>query len=106
MEIVESEELNHLCRLFEQGDPRGRFASRVKVVLHDGSELSSGLIDGGLAYPSRGWNEDVMEEKFRWLVVPVVGETQTEQLIELIWSFADQPGMSELIRLSGGRPNG
>ncbi|MBN1179406.1 MAG: MmgE/PrpD family protein, partial [Anaerolineae bacterium] len=51
VEVEESEELNELCRLFEKGDPRGRFASKVTFVLEDGRTLHSGLVDGGLRFP-------------------------------------------------------
>ena len=106
VEIVESDELNQLCRLFQRGDPRGRFASRVTVVLDNGSELASGLVDGGLSYPPPGWGEDVMEEKFRWLVAPVLGEERTERLITMVWSFEEQQGMEGLIRATGGSQDG
>jgi len=33
VEVVESEELNKLCRLHAAGDPRGRFASIVTIKL-------------------------------------------------------------------------
>ncbi len=37
IEIIESEELNELCRLHAQGDPKGCFASKVTIKLKDGS---------------------------------------------------------------------
>ncbi len=100
VEIVESEEMNELCRLFKEGDPRGRFASRVILILKDGTRLDSGLVGGGLAYPPAGWDQPRMEEKFHWLVDPVLGRDRADKLIELVWSFEEQPSMAELIRTS------
>ena len=98
VEVRESEELNELCRLFASGDPRGRFASSVALVLSDGTQLESGLVDGGLAYPPPGWNEPRMEEKFHWLVDPVLGRTRADRLVDLVWSFDRQPGVEELVK--------
>jgi 2-methylcitrate dehydratase PrpD len=103
VEVRESEELNELCRLFALGDPRGRFASRVTLVLKDGRRLESGLVSGGLAYPTAGWDEQRMEEKFYWLVDPVLGRDRADRLIELVWSFQEQPGVDELIGVTTGR---
>ena len=50
--VVESPEMERLCKLFEQGDPEGRFASAVTITLKDGREYRSGLVDGGLAFPT------------------------------------------------------
>jgi len=97
VEVRESEELNELRRLFEKGDPRGRFAASVTLVLKDGRRLESGLVGGGLTFPQPGWNGNTMEEKFRWLVEPVLGGNRADRLIELVWSFENQPGVEELI---------
>jgi 2-methylcitrate dehydratase PrpD len=100
VEVYESEELNELCRLFRAGDARGRFASRVTLVLDDGRRLDSGLVDGGLSYPPVGWDRGRMEEKFHWLVDPVLGKNRANELVELVWSFDEQAGVDELIHLS------
>ena len=67
VEVVEDAEMERLCRLFEQGDPGGRFASTVTITLHDGREFHSGVVDGGLRFPQPGWDEARMEDKFRWM---------------------------------------
>jgi 2-methylcitrate dehydratase PrpD len=105
VEVRESEELNELRRLFHAGDARGRFASRVSLVLADGRRLDSGLADGGLSYPPVGWDRARMEEKFHWLVDPVLGCKQADRLIALVWSFEQQPDVAELIGLTvtGGK---
>lgn len=97
VEVRESEELNELARLFQQGDPRGRFASSVTLVLKDGTEFVSGLVEGGFAYPPVGWNEERMEEKFRWLTEPVLGKKRTERLLETVRSFEKLRDVRELI---------
>jgi 2-methylcitrate dehydratase PrpD len=97
VEVQESQELNELCRLFEAGDSRGRFASEVTLVLRDGREFRSGLVDGGLRFPQPGWNEAAMEEKFRWLVQPVLSKKRVDRLIQMIWSFEALSSVRELI---------
>lgn len=103
VEVRESEELNELCRLYAMGDPRGRFASSVTVVLNDGRQLESGLVCGGLAFPQPGWDEHTMEEKFHWLVDPVLGGGRADRLIDLVWHFEEKPDVDELIAEVRGR---
>jgi 2-methylcitrate dehydratase PrpD len=98
VEVRESEDLNELCRLFHAGDARGRFASRVTLLLDDGKRLESGLVDGGLSYPPVGWDRGRMEEKFHWLVDPVLGENRADELVKLVWSFDEQAGVDRLVR--------
>ena len=71
--------MERLCRLFEQGDPSGRFASTVTITLRDGRKFDSGVVDGGLRFPQPGWDEARMEDKFRWsrvCVGPVARSTR------------------------------
>ena len=84
VEVIESEELNELCRLFEQGDPRGRFASIVTIALQDGREYNSGMVDGGLRFPQPGWDQDVMEEKFRWLAAYVLEPARVDAVMDML----------------------
>ena len=102
VEVRESEELNELCRLYSIGDPRGRFASSVTLILKDGRKLESGLVGGGLAFPQAGWNEQVMEEKFRWLVEPLLGAPATRRLMELVWRCEELDGVAELVGIVQG----
>jgi 2-methylcitrate dehydratase PrpD len=103
VEVRESDEMNELCRLFAAGDPRGRFASSVTLLLQDGRQLDSGLVDGGLAYPPPRWDENSMEEKFHWLVDPVLGAGRADRLVYMVWNFEKQSGMEELIGETRGR---
>lgn len=95
VEIVESEELNELCRLYESGDPRGRFASIVRIRLNDGREFDSGMAESSEKHPPSGWDEKVMEEKFRWLTGYVLDEARIDGLLDMLWRFEDVPTVRE-----------
>jgi 2-methylcitrate dehydratase PrpD len=97
--VQESEELNELRRLYEKGDPRGRFASRVTIVLQDGQEFKSGLVEGGLSFPQPGWDERKMEDKFCWLVSHVLDKARTDELTGLAWQFDQVADVRELTNL-------
>jgi hypothetical protein len=43
-----------------------------------------------------------MEEKFHWLVDPVLGRDRADRLVDLVWSFEEQAGVAELIRTTLG----
>jgi 2-methylcitrate dehydratase PrpD len=101
VEVVESEELNELRRLFERGDPLGRFASKVTLVMEDGRAYHSGLVDGGLRFPQTGWDKGVMESKFRWLVGNVLNQARVEDLLETAWRFDELADVGEFARRLG-----
>jgi len=85
--LEESEELNELCRLYELGDPQGRFAGIVRIRLNDGREFDSGMVESGEQHPPVGWDEAVMESKFRWLAQHVLEDDQIEELLDVLWHF-------------------
>ena len=89
--------MERLCRLFEQGDPAGRFASTVTIKLHNGREFDSGLVDGGLRFPQPGWDEARMEEKFRWMAGFVLDDQRIETLAAMLWRFEQVPSVREVI---------
>ncbi len=99
VEVVESAELEALCRLFEQGDPRGRFASVVTIALEDGRQFCSGLVDGGLRFPQPGWDQERMSRKFRWLAGFVLEAALADRLLDMLWHFEQLPDVRELTRL-------
>jgi len=102
VELVESEELNELCRLYEQGDPRGRFASKVTVFREDGAAFDSGLVEGSFRFPFPPWSRERMEDKFRWLVRYVLEDGCIDRLLEMAWHFedvADVAALTELVRI-------
>jgi 2-methylcitrate dehydratase PrpD len=98
VEVVETEELESLCQLFELGDPRGRFASKVTITLKDGRRYHSGLVDGGLRFPPVGWNREHMSEKFRWLAGFVISSAQIDEILDLLWQFDQLSDVRELTR--------
>lgn len=100
VEVVESEEMQELCRLFEQGDSRGCFASVVNIRLKDGRTFSSGLVDGGLRFPPAGWDEARMSSKFRWLASYVLQDSLAEEVLELAWGFDQLPDTSSVRSLT------
>ena len=100
VKITESEELNRLRRLFDKGDPKGRFAGEVIITLKDGSVLESGRMEGGLGFPQDPpWSRADMEEKFRWLVEPVAGPERTAELIDMVWRFDGLGSVQEFTSL-------
>ena len=104
VEVVESEEMEYLRRLFEQGDPRGRFASKVTITVNDGRSFHSGVVDGGLRFPPIGWDTPRMADKFRWLAGFVLPPSQVDEILELLWCFdqvTDLHSFSGCLRLGG-----
>jgi hypothetical protein len=91
--------MERLCRLFEQGDPGGRFASTVTITLQDGREFHSGVVDGGLRFPQPGWDEGRMEDKFRWMAGFVLEEERIDALGKLLWCFEMQPNVREMVAM-------
>lgn len=91
--VQESEDIEELCRRFALGDPQGRFASRVIITLKDNQVFESGLVDGGLRFPPRDWDQNRMSEKFRWLAGFVFDQSQVEELLDLLWRFKDIPSV-------------
>jgi 2-methylcitrate dehydratase PrpD len=85
VEVVESDELNELCRLHAKGDPRGRFASIVTIKLADGRQYCSGMKDGGMKFPAPEWTREMMAEKFRWLATTVLDRAVVDELLEMAW---------------------
>lgn len=96
--VEESDELNELCRLYQVGDPRGRFASIVHIHMSDGREFSSGMVEASEQHPPIGWDERVMEEKFRWLGKYVLDEEQMDTLLAVLWRFDELPDVREFTK--------
>jgi 2-methylcitrate dehydratase PrpD len=93
--LEESEELNELCRLYELGDPQGRFAGIVRIRLNDGREFDSGMVESGEQHPPVGWDEAVMESKFRWLAQYVLEDDQIDPLLDVLWHFDEVSDVRE-----------
>jgi 2-methylcitrate dehydratase PrpD len=97
--VTESEEFNELCRLYEIGDPRGRFSGAVTIRLKNGQEYFSGRVDSEEAYPPTGWNEERINEKFRWLASFVLDDPRTETVLDLLWHFDEVKTVRKLTNL-------
>jgi 2-methylcitrate dehydratase PrpD len=104
VEVVETEEMESLCRLFEQGDPNGRFASVVTISLKDGRVFNSGMVDGGLRFPPSDWNKERMADKFRWLANHVLDAQSVESTLDMLFHFDTLSTVRQLTgQLSGNR---
>lgn len=99
IEVVESEELNELRRLYEIGDPRGRFASIFTIRLKDGKSYSSGLKDGGMTMGAQNWTQAMMADKFRWLAEAVMEPTQIEEILTMAWNLDELENVGTLTRM-------
>lgn len=99
IEIIESEELNELCRLHALGDPKGCFASKVTIKLKDGKTFNSGLKDGGFSYGGPGWSRETMDEKFKWQTNHVLETSKIEKLLDIGWHFDEFDSAKALIDL-------
>jgi 2-methylcitrate dehydratase PrpD len=101
VEVVEIEALTRLHDLADVGDPAGRYASRVLIVLRDGRTLDSGLVDAQTNFPPICWDPEKLEAKFRWLVGPLLGPVRTDHLVELVGAFEEVDDVRELTALIG-----
>jgi hypothetical protein len=88
--------MEELCRLFEQGDPKGRFASVVTITLKDGRSFNSGLVDGGLRFPPFGWDEARMADKFHWLANYVLDRGTVDETLDLLLHFEELSNVRQL----------
>ncbi len=96
IEVVESEELNELCRLYRAGDPRGCFGSIVIIKLKDGRKFSSGIKDGGMTVAAQEWTRETMSDKFHWLGKTVLDTTKVDEIQELAWHLDEIDNVKEL----------
>ncbi len=86
IEVVESETFSEWARLRLLADPEGKYAARVKITLENGSCYDSGVV-AAFSLNDAAWDRERVADKFRWLVEDVLSEEQTEELIELVWTF-------------------
>jgi 2-methylcitrate dehydratase PrpD len=102
VQVFESDEMEGLCRLFEQGDPNGRFASVVTITLKSGQTFNSGLVDGGLRFPPSAWDEGRMADKFRWLANYVLDVSTVDETLDMLFHFEELLNVRQLTEnLSG-----
>lgn len=96
IDVVETQELNELYRLACQGDPRGKYASKVIIELRDGSTLQTGQVEGEINFPQGTWDDESLEEKFRWLTGHVLDEERIDGLVDIVWSLEEVSDVRQL----------
>lgn len=99
IELVETDELNELYRLAARGDPQGKYVSVVIISLNDGRTFNSGIVSGDINYPQQDWDEHRVEEKFRWLIRPVLDKACINEVVEMTWHFEEVPKVRELTQI-------
>jgi 2-methylcitrate dehydratase PrpD len=99
IEVVETAELNELYRLACEGDPRGKYASKVIVELHDGQTLETDDVEGEINYPQQTWNEQSLEQKFRWLTGHVLKPERVDELTQVLREFESISDVRHLTEL-------
>jgi 2-methylcitrate dehydratase PrpD len=97
--------LNLLARVSTEIDeeieaafPDKTFAE-VIVETEDGRRLSSGRVQPRWEPPHTLPTDSELENKFRWLVSPVIGDTAAGKLMALVWHLEDLEQISDLIVL-------
>jgi len=96
IEVVESDKLNELCRLYRAGDPKGCFGSIVNIKLKDGREYTSGIKDGGMTVEAQEWTRETMAEKFRWLAETVIAPDKIDKILDMAWHLDEIESVREL----------
>jgi len=76
---------------------KARFASKVTVIMEDGTSFDSGTVGGAFYFPYQGWEREKMDEKFRWL-----GRYVIDELIDMVLHFDDVSNVSQLTGLLQG----
>ena len=74
----------------------GKRAAKVWVKLHDGRELYR-YQPNRKGDPDAPLSDDELSEKFRELVVPVIGTTATDHLLRALWTGDALPGAVPLL---------
>ncbi|UCH90505.1 MAG: MmgE/PrpD family protein [Nitrospirota bacterium] len=83
---------------FDQLFPEKTCAEVIVHTKYSGMH-SSGPMEAPWEPPDNLPSDNEIEEKFHWLVEPVLGVQQTRQLCALIWNLDDCRDIRELIRL-------
>ncbi len=96
IEVEETEQLNELHRLASEGDPDGKFVSKVFIQLRDGRELETDQIEGKINFPQNAWDDESLEEKFRSLTRHVLEEDNIDAVVQTILGSEELPDVREL----------
>jgi 2-methylcitrate dehydratase PrpD len=85
-------------RDYEAAFPAKTYAE-VVIETSGGETFTSGRMEPRWEAPDTHPTDDELEAKFRWLVSPVLGRSQCDNLISTIWNFDEHPEARTLIQL-------
>jgi 2-methylcitrate dehydratase PrpD len=71
--------------------------AEVIILTTNGERLSSGRVEAEWEPPDTLPTDAELEDKFVWLVEPVLGETKTRQLLSTVWNFEAIDNLGEFI---------
>jgi 2-methylcitrate dehydratase PrpD len=74
-------------------------AARVRITLRDGRVLDR-YVEHAIGSLARPMTDAGLEEKFRGLVVPILGDAATARLLRALWALADAPSAGEVAGLT------
>jgi 2-methylcitrate dehydratase PrpD len=72
--------------------------AEVSITMTDGHTYHSGPVEAIWEPPDTLPDDGALEEKFRWLASPVIGEENAEALVRLIWEFDQCASIAPLLR--------
>jgi len=99
IEIVESPEFTKWATAHLSGDPDGKLASQVTITLEDGTVYDSGVSEAFGNDDGSKWDEQRMEEKFRWLLGDIISKPLIDKLIDMTWAFDEIDNVHTLTEL-------
>jgi hypothetical protein len=79
----------------QERQPRAESA-RVTLTRRDGSSVTA-FVPEVAGYPSHPMPEDMVVAKARGLLAPVLGDTDAEQVIDLVASIDELPSVDPLV---------
>ncbi len=71
--------------------------AEVIILTTNGKRLSSGRVEAQWEPPDTLPTDAELEDKFVWLVEPVLGEDRTRQLLTTVWNFESIDNLGEFI---------
>jgi 2-methylcitrate dehydratase PrpD len=71
----------------------------VTIVLNDGRRVTT-EVEHASGSPENPLSDETVEEKFRALVSPVLGERRSEELLAVAWGLDEAPDVRELMALA------
>jgi 2-methylcitrate dehydratase PrpD len=75
----------------------GKTTAEVSITMVDGSVYHSGPVEAIWEPPGTLPSDEALEEKFRWLTSPLIGEENAAALARLIWEFDQCPSLDALL---------